>query len=404
MFSRICLAAALVLATSVGGPATASPTMRVGLLSLGDALTSAEIGGTGRVESAGGSWGFSGKVVVGAGPEGVTATLSPELQVGGKSMRFSPARAEAPLALGGRRYRGSLVLSSRAGGRLGIVNEVDLEDYVRGVVPNEMFRDQEAFRVQAVASRTFALYVRDVERRHAGEGFDVCDRGCCQVYRGYDSEEPLANQAVESTRGEVLLYRGRPILAAYDANAGGQTCTVDEAWPGSVRDNFPYLKSVASPDDVAALKLPGFESCYQWQVSLTWEELLARLKLSHYEMGEPREPGPVTGASGRVVSLTIRGSRGVYRLAAPELIRRSLGLASARFRVRLDGEGLCFSGSGHGHGVGLSQHGAYGMAKRGLGYREILAYYYRGVELVEAHLAGESSRSPAGTFSMLPER
>jgi stage II sporulation protein D len=352
-----------------------------------DALARAEVSGEGVLGCESGRREFSGRVAVAATAAGLTAELGPGQSVSASVMRFSPAQPGAPLALGERRYRGDLLLS-RADEGLRIVNEVELEDYVKGVVPNEMFREEEAFRVQAVVSRTFALYVRDVERRHAADGFDLCDGWCCQVYRGYDSEDPLANQAVDSTRGEVLLYQGKPILAAYDANAGGRTCAVDEAWPGSIRRDFPYLRSLASPDDVAALELKGFESSYRWQVSFPWEQLLARLDLSADKMGEPRPPRLLTGPSGRVVALILRGSRGLHRLDRPEAIRRALGLKSARFRVELDGGLLRFSGLGNGHGVGLSQHGAFGMAKRGLRHAEILRYYYPGAELVEIHSVG----------------
>jgi len=272
-----------------------------------------------------------------------------------------------------------------ASGGLRVVNEVALEEYLRGVVPSEMFPDPEAYRVQAVVSRTLTLYFRDVEGRHAGDGFGLCATGHCQVYGGVDAERLDSDEAVEATRGEVLTYDGRPIFSAYHANAGGMTEGVAEAWPGSVAANFPYLRPVESPQDAAARSLPGYEWCWQWQRIVSRAEVARRLEARGQGVGEVRDlvVRARTGAR-RVKRLEVVGSRGRLEVVGTDAVLEVLGAPSALFELARAEGGWELRGRGHGHGVGLSQHGALGMARAGRSYREILAHYYQGAGLGRA--------------------
>jgi stage II sporulation protein D len=139
-------------------------------------------------------------------------------------------------------YRGILEVRPAENGRLTVVDVVNVEDYLRGVVPNELspeaFPEIEALKAQAVAARTYAL-------SHLGEysarGFDVCATASCQVYRGQSSEHPLTDRAVEETRGIVVTWRGRPIHAYYTSTCGGHT----EDGKAIFDDDAPYLRGVA---------------------------------------------------------------------------------------------------------------------------------------------------------------
>jgi stage II sporulation protein D len=138
-------------------------------------------------------------------------------------------------------YRGTVEVRSGGAG-LTVVNVVDLEDYLRGVVPNELspqlFPKLEALKAQAVAARTYAL-------AHIGEsnarGYDLCATASCQVYRGRSSEHALSDRAVAETKGIVALYRGRPINAYYTSTCGGHT----EDGEAIFADAAPYLRGVA---------------------------------------------------------------------------------------------------------------------------------------------------------------
>jgi stage II sporulation protein D len=161
----------------------------------------------------------------------------------------SPAASSEPLLAGTKPlpaeatpYRGVLEVRPAEEGKLTVVNVVNLEDYLRGVVPNELspraFPQIEALKAQAVAARTYALaHLGD----YASRGYDVCATPACQVYRGQGSEHPLTDRAVEETRGVVATWRGRPIRAYYTSTCGGHT----EEGGAIFDDDAPYLRGVA---------------------------------------------------------------------------------------------------------------------------------------------------------------
>jgi stage II sporulation protein D len=276
-----------------------------------------------------------------------------------------------------------------------VVNVLGVEDYVRGVVPNEMFAEPEAFKVQAVISRTLAVYVRDHEKRHAGDGFDLCTTGHCQVYRGVDSETPLADEAVKSTEGEVVTFRGRPILAAYHANAGGGTDEVDDVWPGSIKRDFIYLASVSSGFDTEANRLPGYEWCYRWQRTIDLEQVRERLAAAGKHVGQITDIAVCSKTrTGRVRLLEVVGTRGRAKVMGTSAVYETLGTPSSKLDLKKSGTDFIARGSGYGDGIGVSQHGALGMARVGYNHREILGYYYRGVSLAEDYGRGDSRSLP----------
>jgi len=330
----------------------------------------------------------------------------------GRSIEISPARAGSPLILDGISYRGLLRVEVQptAAGGLRVVNSLDLEDYLRGVVPNEMFAEPVACEVQAIISRTLAIFIRDHQRRHAREdGFDVCATGHCQVYRGVSSETGQADDAVRRTRGEVLTYHGAVILAAYHANAGGHTAETDEAWPGSSR--LPYLSPVGSPYDGVAADL-GYPDCYLWQEKAGAGPVRERLRaVTGYDVGEVRGMAVLERwPSGRVKQLRVTGARRQVTLWRPRDIRRALGIGQEDsgkpydhdlrlVSIRKTPDGFLITGHGAGEGVGLSQQGAVGMARAGFTCEAILGHYYRGTELTDDY--GRGRPRPLSAPSLL---
>ena len=153
----------------------------------------------------------------------------------------SPAVPAELLQADATPYRGLLEVRPAEEGRLTVVNVVNLEDYLCGVVPNELspeaFPQIEALKAQAVAARTYALaHLGD----YSSKGYDVCATPACQVYRGQGSEHPLTDRAVEETRGVVATWRGRPIRAYYTSTCGGHT----EEGRAIFDDDAPYLRGV----------------------------------------------------------------------------------------------------------------------------------------------------------------
>ena len=321
------------------------------------------------------SAGTAAPVRVGPGAYEFTATPTGVVAAGVGSfdavVRLAPADG-ARLYLDIYPYRGVLELRRTAAGRLTAINELDLEEYLYGVLKNEVDPQwpTEALKAQAVASRTWALYSLN---RFASEGYDVCATADCQVYRGVTAEDPRTSAAVDETRGEVMTYQGRPIFAAYHSDSGGSTESSDLVWGGA----YPYLRGVADPYSVGAPR-------HEWIVRMdlaTFENRVRRSgrMITNVTGIEVAEATP----SGRAALLRVAGAHGVLLLRGAEL-RAVLGadLRSTLFTVRLvpdDPPQVEFQGRGSGHGVGLSQWGARGMAEMGRRYQEILSYYYSGI-------------------------
>ena len=206
-------------------------------------------------------------------------------------VRFRP-RGELTLVVGKGRYRGTVEIFPNAQGRLTVVNTLDLESYLRGVVPKEMgaweFPAVEALKAQAVAARTYA--VANLGKR-AAEGFDLLDTPLDQVYGGRDGEQSLTDRAVAETAGLVATFEGRPIQALFMANSGGGT--VDNAFvfgPGT-----PYLRPasnyVAQPQTLAfqgAMAPAGEQGWLSLDLlRLAAEDILPAAQLEGEGLGRP---------------------------------------------------------------------------------------------------------------------
>ncbi len=270
------------------------------------------------------------------------------------------------------RVRGEVEVRRVPGG-LRVVNRVPLEHYVAGTLGRETYPGwaAETFKAQAVATRTYALHEA---ARHADGAFDVEGGTRGQVYGGVDAESAEAVTAVAATRGEYLAWRGRPILAVFHSASGGRTASSEEVWGRAL----PYLESVPveheedSPDTY-------------WRASVSRTTLGRALVPLGVQVGPVRELRVVERSpSGRARTVQVRGRDGEKEIEARAL-RESLGakvIRSTLFEIRATADGFLIVGSGHGHGVGMSQWGAEAMARRGAGYREILASFYPGTELV----------------------
>lgn len=317
-------------------------------------------------------------------------------------------------------------------GRLLIINYVDLENYLYGVVPREMpaYFEMEALKSQAIASRTYALKNLN---KHSSQGFDLCDTIHCQVYGGMDGEHERSNWAVDETRGMILTYNGSIIDALYHSNSGGITEDSSDAWGYS----HPYLISV---EDRFSTDAPNSN----WTYNLSTDEVKTKLSNHGIYIGSILDMEIIdTTSSGRVKKLKIIGSLGEKVLNKGE-IREVFGLNEIKsnlFTVKkdfkgstrslvyaIDGEGLApqlvdlnnvsvidgnlkqrssrglisrfinkngivdrelpqgvdnfiIEGKGYGHGVGMSQWGAQRMAEEGYSFEDILKYYYSGVDI-----------------------
>lgn len=151
------------------------------------------------------------------------------------------------ITIAGAPYRGAARIFVNNRGLLNLINEVNIEDYTRGVVPNEMgprvFDEFEAQKVQALAARTYAVKRLGEYRT---EGYDICPTPACQVYKGFSTEEAVSNRAIDATAGQVIAYNGEPIDALFTSTCGGATSDVGVMFPGR---NEPYLRSASCIED-----------------------------------------------------------------------------------------------------------------------------------------------------------
>ena len=287
----------------------------------------------------------------------------------------------------GYRYYGGFEYQRVSGGNINVINVVDLEDYVKCVIPWEMSKDWpvEALKAQAVAARTYTLHkmAQGAIARHPDA--DACDDiTCCKAYETAEDaaagwgagalyyEEKLA-RAVAETDGEVIVYNGEPVLAVFFSSAAGHTQGAGEVW----QTDLPYLQSVDSPEDDSLV--PNYYSV----VTFTTQEFRDRF-LAVYPAAKlngdagsfltditRNDAGFVSTL--RVGGVTVRGNE----------LRTILGLRSPSFTVEVSGDTLTFHVTGYGHGVGMSQYGANAMAKEGHTCEEILEHYFTGAQVVQ---------------------
>ena len=268
--------------------------------------------------------------------------------------------------------RGPLEIQSSPSG-LAVVNWIDLEDYVAGVVSGEVGAKWpiEALKAQAVAARTYVLY-KKVENE--SQAFDVVAGVQDQVYHGHSVRAESVLQAVSATRGQVVTYDRRPIFAAYSSTAAGPTEDALFVWAL----DLPYLKGVDCPFDEQAPR-------YDWRTSFTFDYLEQQLQKEGYNVGKVATLTPYTFTpSGRVDRVRLLHSRGETILRGQDL-RRVVGYSkifSTQFFVESFGPEVVVVGHGAGHAVGMCQWGMREMAELGYDYRSIIRHYYPGTTLL----------------------
>ena len=328
-------------------------------------------------------------------------------------------------------YRGQLrFIANSKGGT--IINHIDIEDYLYGVVPREMgasFPD-EALKAQAIASRSFAMTNR---QKHKGQGFNLCNTVHCQVYSGKSVEDQRINDLVDQTRGQYVYSDGDIVETVFHSNNGGYMESSENAW-GTGYSHLVNKKDEFSVDS------PNSD----WTYEISRKDFNNRLRANGISIGDIREINIVDQTDGkRVASVELVGSSKKELIGAGKLrsILGSNNFKSTWFKIaykddiisrddldlvaldhrtslrleddlvylegsqdfikkdirdlnilgrkkeelggnnKLDSDKIVFVGRGFGHGVGMSQYGAKTMAEQGYNYREILGHYYDGTEV-----------------------
>lgn len=269
-----------------------------------------------------------------------------------------------------RPYWGSIEITMGKG-KLQMVNIVDLEQYLPGVVESESGSNEglEYYKIQATISRTYALKHLT---RHQSEGFQLCDHTHCQVYRKKSLRNPVIPEAVRESRSMVLVDSDiNLITASFFSNCGGQTNNSEDVWSGEL----PYLRSIKDP---FCSKMPHAF----WKKEVSKERWLkyVRNKMPTYF----KEKGTYTDTF--KVDYSQRNRRLYYSNPGFSIslrtIREDFKLRSTFFSIQDKGDKIVFRGRGFGHGVGLCQEGAMRMAELGYSYVEILKFYYTDIHII----------------------
>ncbi len=342
------------------------------------------------------------------------------------------------------RYYGDFVYRRSSSG-IYVINYVNIEDYVKGVIPYEMSTSWpiEAQKAGAITARTYAMANLN-KSKHRSDGFDLCNTADCQVYSGTGRANSTSDRAVDETAGQYLMYNGELCETYYSSSNGGASESSENVWTTAI----PYLRGVVDPYEA---DIADSVSNYYWEVSYTGEELASELRSAGYDFTKVVDVELVFTDVGNVKSITFVDSDGDRVTYSKSRARTFLGFRSQRYTVNgaevetsdgkiyvnsssgelgtdlnglyaigsdgvsqlgggdvyaISGSGdvekidvstggsgssgstdnFVFTGSGWGHNVGMSQWGAYSMAK----YHDktcvdILTFYYTGAEVVTSN-------------------
>lgn len=350
---------------------------------------------------------------------------------GAKSLGIMPdgGREKARTWFKGYRWYGGFEYRRSTGGNINVINVVDLDDYVKGVLPYEMSPvwPLEALKAQAVCARTYALLP---SKHYSSYRFDVCSTIDCQVYQGTNLSSALTDQAVEETAGVVAMYGGKYAETYYCSANGGASEASENVWSNPL----PYLVGKEDPYE-ALTNIPD----YHYTIHYTYRQLGQRLKDKGYAIGTVCAAYvSKTTPTGNVAEITFKDTAGKTVKLTKEACRWTLDAKSMRFTISGGGggeswfvnssasplsslkeaytisgkglvglfgsgsgcvitssgvselkgsassgtgDGITITGTGWGHGVGMSQYGAKAMAEQGYSYEDILYFYYTGITL-----------------------
>jgi stage II sporulation protein D len=271
-----------------------------------------------------------------------------------------------PASLAERIYDNDLKISV-SNGFLRIINHVELENYVAGVVYAESgsFANQTFFEVQSILCRTYAI---NSVNKHWKEGYNLCDLVHCQVYKGKTSNSDVL-MAVYSTKNKVVVDKDSMVItAAFHSNCGGQTHNSEDVWSKSL----PYLRMVKDTFCI-------------YQKNSLWQERMPASKWLSY-LAEKYQY-PVDDSIKKYQALHFwQPYRKIFFDEENKIplknIRGDMQFKSTWFSITPLGDTLVFQGRGYGHGVGLCQEGAVKMARMNYSYLEIIRFYFTDVYVV----------------------
>lgn len=301
------------------------------------------------------------------------------IQFGGQIFRDIPITIQSRgdgIQVGNRQYRNAITMWPEVSGNVFIINDILVDDYLKGVLPWEANPKWpiEALKAQAVASRTYAMF-RALQRRH--EPYDLSNTVMSQVYKGKQIENETTDFAIETTRGQILTYQGKIFPAYFHSTCGGQTTAAHHVWP-------------VTPSPVLQGTLCNFceaSKHYAWHRKFTEDEIINKLNQNGYKFTEiDRLLVKNVDNSGRAQIIQVQyGKKEIdlkandFRIWVDPMEFKSTKIES----LKKSGNTFLVFGHGWGHGVGMCQYGMKRLAELGYSYEQILEYYYPGSQITD---------------------
>ncbi|MFC1704242.1 SpoIID/LytB domain-containing protein [Candidatus Omnitrophota bacterium] len=282
-------------------------------------------------------------------------------------------RKEATIYVNKRRYRGEIDIIREKSKLLLVVNRLNLENYIKGVLYHEVDHKWplDVLKAQAVAARTYAYYQTKVMQK---KDYDVTSDIYSQVYGGKTSEKLRTNVAVDKTYGEFLTFNGKVFPTFFHATCAGHTEDAGNLW----NVDLPVLDGVTCE---FCKRAPH----YKWKRNLRLKTIQEKLNKEGYNIWLIKKiKVQRRNQSGRIITLEVVDRKGKSITISGKDFRLIVGpnvIKSNNYNVVMKGYYVDFIGKGWGHGVGLCQWGAYFMSRKGMKYRQILNYYYPGAKV-----------------------
>ncbi len=297
--------------------------------------------------------------------------------IGGKAIGASGIKIwvlkDSNIYIDSRRFRGNVDIIRKDNGKLLVINNIGLDEYLYGVLYHEVSHrwPAECLKAQAITARTFAL---EQARQNKTQVYDLrCDI-YSQVYGGRTGEKWSTTHAVDATRGKVLTFNGDIFPAYYHATCSGHTEDASNLW----KIDIAPLKGVPC-------NFCGHSKHYRWTREIPLTKIESSLKKAGHDIGHIVFAGVVSkNKSGRNEKIEFKDGSGASFSLSGKDFRQVFGpneIRSTKFDVKIKGPNLVLDGMGWGHGAGMCQWGAYGMSMRGKKCDEILKYYYPGAEI-----------------------
>ena len=291
-------------------------------------------------------------------------------------VRPTSSSGKAITAYNGKTYYGDFEFLRYISGAFTVINCVGVDDYVKGSISMEMDPSWpiEALKAQAVCARSYYYVNRTKYNKY---GFDVTDDGYSQSYVGTYRSTANSDAAADQTAGQYLTYGGSVCSTFYFSSDGGGTEDCENVFTAAL----PYLRGVNDPYEA---DVPASMNTHKsWSYTITAASLASRLAAATGYSG-----GPITNIqvyysdTNNVIRIVMSDDSGASGTLTKSACCNSLGLPSIHYKVTQSGDSFVFTGGGWGHNVGMSQWGAYSMAKyHGMSYEQILKFYYTGTSI-----------------------